>query len=278
MKLFTSFILLKYIDLKPKLLPVKTHPRTIVIKTVNDLITYTDQHSDSGQIRLYRGQMEDWSLQPKLTRLVRENLFGDSFFDIEKRMFDKFLGYFRKRYPSYSNYGYWELLAIGQHYGLPTRLLDWSRNPLVALWFAFEENNELIRERIVWGLVADSDVIFTDLSNKESGDSRFIKIFEPPKIEPRIIAQEAWLSIHRPKMPSSNEQGDGIPSFGNYNIMNESFDFQHQLVKIKIPNNRELILKELNDHGINKDSIYPDLEKLCKEIQDSEFPRDGKVF
>ena len=39
-------------------------------------------------------------------------------------------------------------LVIGQHYGLPTRLLDWTENPLVALFFAIVEEREC--ESVVW--------------------------------------------------------------------------------------------------------------------------------
>lgn len=46
----------------------------------------------------------------------------------------------------------WELYALMQHYGLPTRLLDWTRSPLTALYFALEQPLSRDTERAVWGI------------------------------------------------------------------------------------------------------------------------------
>lgn len=52
---------------------------------------------------------------------------------------------FRKRLPEqlkYSNLDIWDIMILGQHHRLNTRLLDWSRSPLVALFFAVKNTSQ----------------------------------------------------------------------------------------------------------------------------------------
>jgi hypothetical protein len=77
---------------------------------------------------LYRGQRDSQPLIPKIGRYPYVSVE-----ETEKFILAEFeresLPYLR---PTPNK---WELLSIAQHYGLPTRLLDWTTNPLVALWF-----------------------------------------------------------------------------------------------------------------------------------------------
>ena len=77
---------------------------------------------------VFRGVHDpSFQLVPKIGRGVN--------YRAERRILDQF----RRQAPAYINQlprDEWELLALGQHHGLPTRLLDWTENPLVPAFFA----------------------------------------------------------------------------------------------------------------------------------------------
>jgi len=215
---------------------------------------------------LFRGQTCNKPLRPSLGR--KEILeTGENIKDFEKEIFDDF----KKRYIAYSKVkcdNNWDLLALAQHHGLPTRLMDWTESALVALWFATEREDEEVG--VVFILIPEKTDIL-DVTQKETGDvfsRKATKFFCPNHISERITAQSGWFSCH---VINSNNAFFKLESMSKY---------KNKLKKITIKKNIfPEIRSKLNLMGINGSTVYPDLVGLSKYLKWKHLKiDDNKLF
>ena len=200
-----------------------TEQRIADFQGIWDLISeqkYDDKISRNRSSYLYRGMPNAaFHLATSLSRKCK-----DKSFDIEKPILRNFTKYASIEDPKLED-SVWRQLIIGQHHGLPTRLLDWTYSPLIALHFAtsgesfsqmdendcvvwaidIDEINSLLPKKYKKQLDKESSYLFTvemldslvqclDEYDTDMEDSSMILI-EPPSIDQRIINQYSYFSI-----------------------------------------------------------------------------------
>jgi len=228
------------------------------IKSFEEFKSITDFNNEDEKIILFRGQKEIWPLFPRLIRTVLEKKRLDEYYDIERKILKEFRELSLQFDSRITDYNDWDLLALAQHFGLPTRLLDWTSNSLIALWFAFESEKNNNSDRIVWGLIVEDDFP-VDIEKDSPFHRRFIKVFKPRNEDARIIAQQSWLAVWNIQL--FGDGGTGLlPEPNILDAMDELEEFEYQLAKFIIPNSlRTEILNELDSMGFNYFSLFPDL-------------------
>jgi hypothetical protein len=235
------------------------------ISTVADFITRVraikekqEQLGNKADL-LFRGQPEDKTLLPRLGRPPntirnlqnREKLIFEEF----KRTSLPFLELTPKTD--------WDFLALAQHHGLPTRLLDWTYSALTALWVVVGYKHEPDG-----GAPAGPGVVYVlcpstkdfNLKTEETDPFRNDRIrtfvFRPTVVTRRIAAQAGVFTLHRLR--------DDHKSF-----MPIKEDLKHgrRLYKICVPRNQFNDLREeLNRLGVNEVALFPDLDGLSKHL------------
>ncbi len=181
---------------------------------------------------------------------------------------------FRRR--SYGHYGRiltdWETLFLARHHFLPCRLLDWSSNPLVALYWACR--GKLESDGAVWAFVRQPDekwdlnVFDAPLCNyKYGGDFEFlvrgVKVIYPFDVSPRITAQGCVFTYQ-------DQPEKALQTYDPKFYRRELFDLFH-VRKWKVPaGSKGDLLTELNDLGVNLQTLLPDLQGLGEGIPEIE--------
>lgn len=237
------------------------------IKSFRHFLEILQINRNDDRYRLFRGQKDDLPLYSKLFRNALKFKKIDEIYEIEKNILTQLKN---KILPKNSNnLNDWELLTLAQHYGLPTRLLDWSGNPLIALWFAFEHEKIDYSNRVVWGFIVEPE-FNVDLQSDSPFNIRFIKVLKPPLIDVRVIAQDSWFSVQ--DIQFFGKGGDGLPHFYSNEPLELHEDFDYCLAKFVFADSlRSDILQKLKNIGISNSSIYPDLSKICQDIVPVEF-------
>lgn len=135
-----------------------------------------------------------------------------------------------------------EWLVIGQHHGLPTRILDWSLSPLVACFFAVHSLSETDAAIYIYDpqeFHREENIILSDLNK--------IIAFIPSHASPRVTAQSGMFTLH----PSNQVELNG-----------------DHITKIIIPKSiKKEMLRRLVKYGIHHGTIFPDLDGLSKYIK-----------
>lgn len=87
----------------------------------------------------------------------------------------------------------WEYLTLGQHHGLPTRLLDWSTNPLIAAYFAVTSQPKATTARIY---VAKAPRMADTTALVDPFECDQLLAFVPAAVAPRIVSQRGLFTVH----------------------------------------------------------------------------------
>jgi hypothetical protein len=242
-------------------------------RELDDAIAAAGSTSDRAHSSLvFRGlARSSYSNVSSLARL------GDGFPSLERHLIRNFRKYAHREAPGPTQ---WDWLSLAQHHGLPTRLLDWTFSPYVALHFLTEDPTRYGVDGAVWcvdyrvtnralpralkrQLQREGADVFTaemldaaarDLSAFDALTKKpFVLFFEPPSLDERIVNQFALFSVM-----------NGAPWRIDEFLAHQRLGVRRLLIPARL---KAEIRDKLDQANITERVLFPGLDGLCRWLR-----------
>ncbi len=213
----------------------------------------------------FRGHSnKSWEPIPSIFRSVvyeKENYISNDFYIYVKQI--------EMNSPPKENYAAW--IALMQHYGLPTRILDWSQSPLIATYFAVNDYSEP-SDACLWVLLPRKLNIVGGFGNfvypldSYTAQMMLVKAFKKraeidKKFEDKILA------CHSVENNLRMYSQQSVFTVHNSTQKLTSLCDKDTMFKLIIPQEyKKKFYKDLDILGITSKYIYPDMEHISKDI------------
>lgn len=243
------------------------------LKTVREIREGWGFRRDDASRPWFRGQQrKHWPLVPNIVRIG----CGD------RETEDEIREEFALRAPALSRFetlptNDWDLYFLMQHYGAPTRLLDWTDSPMIALYFAIRDNPGYY-DSAVWMLdpyelnkrvTGKSEIVAPSAPGANPRDVKRVNPWLPPRWTKKRPPEEpiAIFPTHIARRISSQKSnftvhGDNESGFAKFQTGKDPC-----LTRIVVPGHavRDIRL-ELENYGVEETLIFPDLEGLGRAL------------
>ncbi len=195
--------------------------KTIEVKSWDQLQDELFADSWNDDLKRFRSRFAFRGLSDSSYRLETTLMrLGGRYAELERHMLRNFKKYAHRNVVEHDSLWHW--LSVAQHHGLPTRVLDWTYSPFIAMHFATANINKYDRDGVIWAVnyvkahellppklrawveAEGANVLTVELLSQEVNSlaeldalasENVAVFFEPPSIDDRIVNQYAFCSV-----------------------------------------------------------------------------------